>query len=142
MNDIWMMAALGGGLIGISVSIMLFFNGKVTGISGIFYGSTVNRSESFHWKIAFVLGLITSGLILNLFFPNNLRGHVDSHWWTLAVAGFLVGYGTRLGNGCTSGHGVCGVSRFSWRSILATLSFMIAGILSVTLFRQIGIIDL
>lgn len=142
MKQIWLEALLGGALIGISVSIMLLFSGKITGISGIFYGFSVSRDESFSWKSAFILGLLLSGFILHFFYPSKLLGHIDSDLWTLALGGLFVGYGTRLGHGCTSGHGVCGVSRFSARSILATLTFMIAGILSVTFFESLGILSL
>jgi uncharacterized membrane protein YedE/YeeE len=142
MDNTWLLGLLGGILIGISISIMLLFNGKITGISGIFYGFSVNHDKSFPWKTAFILGLLSAGFLLNFIYPQKLLGHVDSSLWVMGLAGFLVGYGTRLGNGCTSGHGVCGVSRFSWRSILATLSFITAGILTVTIARQIGIVTL
>ena len=142
MDSFWYWALLGGVLIGTSVAIMLFMLGKIAGMSGLLYGSVVKPNKDKTWKASFLVGLILSGFLMSLFYPHKLAGHIDSSLWTLALAGFLVGFGTRLGSGCTSGHGVSGVSRFSPRSIIATLTFMIAGILSVYFFRTLGIISL
>lgn len=142
MNSFWLWALLGGMLIGLSSSLMLYLLGKIAGMSGMLYGSVVKPKEGKAWKASFLAGLIVSGLIVSLIYPHKIAGHIDSPLWTLAVAGLLVGFGTRLGSGCTSGHGVSGVSRFSPRSMLATLTFMLAGILSVYIFRIMGIINL
>lgn len=142
MNSFWPWALFGGALIGLSASMMLYYVGKITGMSGMLYGSVVKPGDSTPWKASFLGGLIVAGLIFNVYSPHKLAGHIDSSLWTMAVAGLLVGFGTRLGHGCTSGHGVCGVSRLSMRSILATLSFMIAGIASVYIFRNLGVLNL
>ena len=140
MFDNWLAPLLGGVLIGLSASVMLLFKGRITGISGIFYGMTFDRDNNFQWRFAFISGLLISGFVLAPIFPQKLSGQIDSEIWTLAVAGLLVGYGTRLGGGCTSGHGVCGLSRLSLRSLVATFTFMAAGILAVSLFRWFGVL--
>lgn len=126
----------GGFLIGISVSLMLFLNGKVTGISGIIGNLLMKNSSDKSWRFLFLLGLISGGLIFVLLNgKDSFSIETNTYTFDYFVAGFLVGFGTLLGNGCTSGHGVCGISRFSPRSILATLTFIISGIMSVLLFR-------
>lgn len=136
----WLMALLGGALIGVSVSLMLYLNGRVTGISGIISRSFERVSGDFSWRISFLLGLIVGGVILSITYPQAFSGQLESATWTLILAGLLVGFGTNLGSGCTSGHGVCGISRFSVRSILATLTFIAAGILAVSAFRAMGVL--
>ena len=127
-------ALLGGGLIGLSVSLMLYFNGRVTGISGIFAGIFNLRFSENLWKIMFIIGLILGGLVLNITYPETFKNNLDFSHLRIAIAGLLVGFGTRLGSGCTSGHGVCGISRFSKRSIVATSIFILTGVLTVILF--------
>lgn len=139
MNIEWVHALWGGILIGISVSLMLFWNGRVTGISGIIYGLFNPVKSDMAWRFSFVLGLIFGGLTLksmNLFNVENMS--VSSLQMSL-LAGLLVGFGTVLGSGCTSGHGVCGISRLSPRSIVATLTFIFSGIIAVYFFRKLGI---
>jgi hypothetical protein len=135
MNNEWMDAIYGGALIGISASLMLFFFGRVVGISGILYGlfnrPTTNDSS---WRFSFLFGLFVGGLILSYQNPANFSAAMVSHQWELVVAGLLVGFGTVLGSGCTSGHGVCGISRLSLRSLLATATFVSSGILAVKFF--------
>ena len=126
-------AALGGVLIGISASFMLLLKGRVTGISGIFYGAFTLKKENY-WKLLFVLGLLLGGLCLQILRPSNFDISLNLGLSRIITAGFLVGLGTHLGSGCTSGHGVCGISRFSKRSIIATFSFMAAGIITVLVF--------
>jgi uncharacterized membrane protein YedE/YeeE len=139
MHD-YIFALLGGVLIGIAVSIMLLFNGRVTGISGIAYGAIVKPMKGDQaWRWYFFFGMLSGGLILNTFYPQAFEGALPTATWTVVVAGLLVGFGTVMGGGCTSGHGVCGVSRLSPRSLFATLTFMLAGILAVLVFRQFGI---
>ena len=135
----WIYAALGGVLIGISVSIMLAFNGRVTGISGIVSKAMEFPKNDFSWRFMFILGLIVGGGVLALIYPQAFLGQLETSNWTLIVAGLLVGFGTSLGSGCTSGHGVCGISRFSIRSVIATCVFIGAGVLSVALFRILGV---
>lgn len=122
---------LGGLLIGLAVTLMLLFKGRVTGISGITYGFFRFEKEQWSWKGSFILGLLSGGLLLRLFLPESLESSLNYGWLRISLAGLLVGYGTLLGNGCTSGHGVCGISRFSNRSILATSTFIFSGILTV-----------
>lgn len=134
----WIYALLGGGLIGLSVSIMLFFNGRVTGISGILGGALVPSRGDTLWRVLFIGGLILGGLIMT---ATNLDvfsdGKMVASSPVLILAGVLVGFGTVLGSGCTSGHGVCGVSRLSVRSIVATGAFMLSGVLVVMLVRHL-----
>lgn len=118
---------IGGGLIGLSASAMLLLNGKIAGISGIVGGLVGGDKKEVSWRSAFVAGLLAGGLILKLLSPQLLQVEVVRSWSALMLAGFMVGFGARLGNGCTSGHGVCGISRFSPRSIVATVIFIIAG---------------
>ena len=132
-NEI-LMATLGGVLIGISVTIMLLFKGRVTGISGITYGFLIKAKGDWFWRGFFLLGLIVGGLVLRFTMPQTLENTLEFSSARIAVAGLLVGFGTVLGKGCTSGHGVCGISRFSLRSFVATLTFMASGILVVAVF--------
>jgi uncharacterized membrane protein YedE/YeeE len=115
---------------------MLLFKGRVTGISGIAYNFITFSKGDWAWRGLFLLGLIFGGVLLKLYYPESLVNTLELSNLRLAIAGFLVGFGTLLGNGCTSGHGVCGISRFSLRSITATLSFMFSGFLLVYLMRM------
>jgi len=127
------LALVGGLLIGLSVTIMLLFKGRVTGISGITYNFLTFSTGDWGWRGIFLFGLVVGGFLLRLYFPSSLENTLDYSTSRTAIAGFLVGFGTLLGNGCTSGHGVCGISRFSLRSITATLTFISIGILIVSL---------
>ena len=126
---------IGGLLIGLAVSLMLLFNGRVTGISGIVSGLIKPEKNETSWKLSFVLGLILGGFVLQALNPEALIQISSALWFDYVIAGLLVGFGTLLGNGCTSGHGVCGISRFSTRSIIATITFIFFGICSVLLFK-------
>lgn len=137
----YLMATLGGALIGLAVSLMLLWNGRVTGISGIFYGATVTHEVGDKaWRWYFIAGLIGGGALLRFLIPSAFSEGLPTESWTVIAAGILVGFGTLLGNGCTSGHGVCGISRMSIRSLVATLTFISAGVLSVFVFRLVGIL--
>ncbi len=114
----------GGALIGASASLLLMGEGRVAGISGIVAGLLAER-----WRALFVVGLVAGGVLMRIFLPLSFGEAVVSLPLAIA-AGLLVGVGTKLGSGCTSGHGVCGISRFSKRSIVATLTFMATGILT------------
>jgi len=120
-------ALAGGALIGVSASMMLLLNGRVAGVSGIVGGCLTPMRSEGAWRVTFVAGLVVGGLLLMLFAPQAISFALDRSIPALAVAGLLVGFGTRLGSGCTSGHGVCGLSRGSIRSLVATLTFMAAG---------------
>lgn len=127
---------IGGILIGLSVTVMLLFHGRVTGITGIMVGATFSRATGdWLWRVLFLLGLVAGGTLMALAMPDALVGSDRRSLLVVALAGLLVGFGTRLGNGCTSGHGVCGLSRLSTRSAVATVSFMAAGMVTVFLFR-------
>jgi uncharacterized membrane protein YedE/YeeE len=106
---------------------MLLLDGKIAGISGIFAGVLRPVKGDLAWKICFLAGLLVGGSLLRLFLPQAFAFGIVRSWPALVLAGLLVGFGTRLGNGCTSGHGICGVSRFSARSIVATATFMATG---------------
>ena len=130
-------ALLGGCLIGLAATLMLFFNGRITGVSGILYRSLFGDHAERFWRWSFVLGLLTGALLLRWFSPQSLSVDLPQTPLLLLVGGLLVGYGTVLGNGCTSGHGVCGISRFSLRSLSATLTFMLFGFFAASLLRSL-----
>ena len=126
---------IGGALIGLSAVLLLWLNGRVAGISGILYGVFSRDSAERNWRILFIVGLIAGGFLYQSIANRPLSSGTGLPPGLLIVAGLLVGVGTRLGSGCTSGHAVCGVSRLSLRSILATLSFIGAGMLTTTIMR-------
>ena len=126
----------GGALLGIAAAMLIFFNGRIAGISGIVGGLVKPRLHDVSWRIAFIAGLIIAPLLWQIFsaLPPIQIGASNT---LLVVSGLLVGVGTRFGAGCTSGHGICGLSRLSPRSIIATLSFMFAGFVTVYVVRHI-----
>lgn len=126
-------ALLGGALIGIAASLMILLNGRVLGVSGIVGGLHLAKSG---WRFAFVTGILGAPIAYQLLFglPPSV---VDTSNWLIVLAGLLVGFGSRLGSGCTSGHGVCGLARFSPRSLTAVVSFMAAGFITVYVIRHI-----
>lgn len=128
-------STVGGALIGLSASILLLFNGRIAGISGIFAGLLSPQRGDTGWRVAFVAGLLVGGLALFLAAPALFAVTYDRTLPMVAVAGLLVGLGVRLGAGCTSGHGVCGLSRLSPRSLVATLTFIATGALTVVVVR-------
>jgi uncharacterized membrane protein YedE/YeeE len=128
-------ALFGGALIGLSAVLLLWLNGRVAGISGILYGVFSRDGSERNWRLTFVAGLILGGFLYQLVTRMPLATRTDFPLGLLALAGLLVGIGTRLGSGCTSGHAVCGISRLSLRSVLATVTFIATGILTTTLMR-------
>lgn len=126
----------GGLLIGLAAAMLLLLNGRIAGISGILGGLLKAPHRDYGWRIAFLIGLIAAPLAYGLFaaLPS---ARVDAGTAVLIVAGLLVGLGTRYGSGCTSGHGVCGLSRLSLRSAVATASFMLAGFATVFVVRHL-----
>lgn len=129
-------ALAGGLLIGLAAAVFILFNGKIAGISGILGGLLRPVKGDVFWRIAFLLGLMAAPLLYALFLPLP-EATIEASNVTLVVAGLLVGLGTRYGAGCTSGHGVCGLSRLSLRSLVATLAFMAAGFLTVYIMRHL-----
>jgi uncharacterized protein len=129
-------ALLGGALIGVAAAIFLLWNGRIAGISGIVGGLLRPQSGDLMWRIAFIAGLVGAPMVYPLF-ATMPEVQVTSNTWLIVAAGLLVGIGTRYGSGCTSGHGVCGISRLSPRSIVATLVFMAAGFAIVFVMRHI-----
>jgi hypothetical protein len=122
---------LGGMLIGIGASAMLLLNGRIAGISGILAGVLKPIRGDTLWRGCFLGGLVVGGLLLRLLMPRAFDFGIIRPFPMLIVAGLLVGFGTRLGSGCTSGHGVCGISRLSPRSLVATITFIASGALVV-----------
>lgn len=128
----------GGVLIGLSAAGLLVALGRVAGVSGILGGVLTAPPGDRAWRASFVAGLLAGGVLLHALAPEAVRFDLVRSFPTLVVAGLLVGYGTRLGNGCTSGHGVCGVARGSRRSFAATLTFMATGMATVIVTRLAG----
>lgn len=130
-------ALIGGLLVGSSAVLLLCINGRIAGISGIFHGLLPIRKNDFLWRLLFLGGLIAGSQIYYLF-PQlyfEPRSHYPIH--LLLIAGFLVGAGTKLSGGCTSGHGICGIARLSARSIVATITFFIFGLMTVYILRHV-----
>ncbi|MGF1700105.1 YeeE/YedE family protein [Photobacterium makurazakiensis] len=124
-------ALFGGMLLGISAVLLLVMNGRIAGISGIVSGLLTPKNGETNWRVLFVIGMVISGAIapfIGFDVPEILP---VSSWFWVAIAGLLVGIGSKLGNGCTSGHGICGMGRLSTRSIAATCTFMAVAMLTV-----------
>ena len=128
-------ALAGGALIGLAVSLFLLLSGRVAGISGVIAGLLSPKPGDVAWRVAFIAGLLFVGAVAALAAPELVTASSARGPVAMAVAGLIVGYGTRLGNGCTSGHGVCGISRLSVRSMVATATFISTGIITVTIIR-------
>ncbi|WP_233861567.1 YeeE/YedE family protein [Paraburkholderia adhaesiva] len=128
-------ALAGGLLIGIAAAMLVLFNGRIAGISGVLGGLLRPVKGDVAWRVAFLGGLIVAPALFTLF--SGQTGRIDAGFDALVVAGLLVGVGTRYAAGCTSGHGVCGLSRLSPRSMVATLSFMGAGFATVFVVRHV-----
>ncbi len=128
-------ALAGGAIIGLAVSFFLLLTGRVAGISGIVGGLLSPKPGDFAWRVAFTIGLLGVGLVAADLVPEQVTASQTRSPLAMLAAGAIVGYGTRLGNGCTSGHGVCGISRLSVRSLVATVTFMTTGILTVTMIH-------
>lgn len=128
-------AFLGGSLIGLSAALLMYFNGRIAGISGMIAGAFDFKNPENHWRLFFLTGLILTAVIVNFFSLHGEITYSRSTYW-LIISGLLVGFGTRLGNGCTSGHAVCGMARLSIRSIVATVTFMSVAILTVFITRH------
>lgn len=134
----YLAALVGGAIIGLASSILLLFKGRVFGISGILGGIINPARGDVLWRFAIIAGLTSGGVLVLLFYPEAFAGKNASNL-RLIIAGLLVGFGTQLGGGCTSGHGVCGISRLSIRSIVASIIFIGSGILTVLVLSQGGV---
>lgn len=130
-------ALTGGAIIGIATAMLALLNGRIAGVSGIVGGLLAPVRSDVGWRAAFVLGLVASPAVVGLLVAALPRPQIDAGWGALVLAGLLVGIGTRYGSGCTSGHGICGLSRRSPRSLAATATFMAAGFLTVFVTRHV-----
>ncbi len=131
-------AALGGGLlIGLSAVLLLYLNGRIAGISGILNGALAHQVGDTAWRLAFIVGMLGGGAAYWWLTPHAFAPRQGFPVGLLLVAGFLVGFGTRLGSGCTSGHGVCGLGRRSLRSLVATITFVGCGMVTVYVMRHL-----
>ncbi len=133
-------ASLAGGLLlGLASALFILVNGRILGISGILGGLLTRKPSDAGWRVAFMLGMLAAPATLAWISPAGLIAtpRIDAGYVAVVIAGLLVGYGTRLGSGCTSGHGVCGLSRLSPRSLVATGSFMVAGFAIVYVMRHL-----
>jgi hypothetical protein len=135
VNDEFVMPLLGGVLIGVSSGIMLLFNGRTTGISGIFSGLLFKREHEETWRSYFLAGLIFGGFVLQYLNPELFEYTTGRSLLVLVISGLLVGIGSKLGRGCTSGHGVCGIGRLSVTSLVATVVFVLAGMFLVAIVQ-------
>jgi uncharacterized membrane protein YedE/YeeE len=129
-------ALLGGALIGISTLILFWFIGRIAGISSMMSGLLTASGKNRQWRLAFLSGLLIGAAIWQWLYPESISLRHDYPLSLILGGGFLVGFGTRLGSGCTSGHGICGMALLSRRSIFATLTFMSSGLLTVYLIRH------
>ncbi len=132
-------ALFGGMLLGLSAAILLLFSGRIAGISGVISGVLTPKKHESSWRVAFLSGMVLSVLIVAPF-GVSLPDVSDHNILLVSLAGLLVGFGTRIGNGCTSGHGIVGMGRFSKRSFVATLTFMTVAIVVVFVRRQLGVL--
>ena len=130
-------ATIGGLIIGLSAVWLMGLHGRIAGISGIFSGILFGNSGDKIWRVLFIVGLIIGPLIYTLVSGEQPAFDITSNWALLIVGGILVGFGTRLGSGCTSGHGVCGLARFSPRSLFSVVIFMAAGVATVAAARAV-----
>ena len=132
MLSAWWWAAFGGALIGAASALLLLVHGRIAGISGILGGLVQRGTVDRSWRYAFIAGLFAAGVLAGLVHPASI-GVASGSPFVVIVAGLLVGFGTRLGSGCTSGHGICGLSRFSGRSLLAVATFITTGAITATI---------
>jgi uncharacterized membrane protein YedE/YeeE len=130
-------STLGGIILGLAAVLLLAGNGRIAGITGIL-GGLIEAREGSGWRASFVAGMLVGGIGLLLWLPSSLPGPAIESPPLVIAAGLLVGFGTRMANGCTSGHGVCGISRLSKRSLVATATFMVTAMITVALARQFG----
>ncbi|MFM0084993.1 YeeE/YedE family protein [Paraburkholderia sediminicola] len=126
----------GGLVIGAAAAVLVLFNGRIAGISGILGGLLSSPQKDAGWRVAFIAGLVGAPVLAG-FLGNPIAPDIQAGWSEILIAGFLVGICTRYASGCTSGHGVCGISRGSIRSLVATATFMVSGFVTVFVFRHL-----
>jgi uncharacterized membrane protein YedE/YeeE len=131
------MSFSGGVLIGLAAVALLYFNGRIAGLSGIVNGVLRPKQGDVAWRVVFIAGLLTGALLIRLFHPEAMQIRIDVSLPAIIAGGLLVGLGTRIGNGCTSGHGVCGVGRLAPRSIVASLVFVAAAVATTYVLRHV-----
>jgi uncharacterized protein len=133
------LSLIGGLIVGIAAAIFILVNGRILGVSGILGGLLAPKSGDVGWRLAFVMGMLAAPVTIGFLLPVDYlhAPRIDAGYSAIVLAGLLVGYGTRLGSGCTSGHGVCGISRLSPRSLVATGTFMAAGFTIVFIIRHL-----
>lgn len=136
MNESYIYGLVGGMFIGFAAVLLFWFNGRIMGVSGIVSGIFTKITKDSWVRFAFIAGLVLGGYLYQLKNPVLVR--IDASWTMLIVAGFLVGFGTVMGNGCTSGHGICGIARLSKRSIIGTIVFIASGIITVWAKKMLG----
>jgi len=137
MSDWIVVSLIGAVLISVACIAFLALSGRVLGVSGIVFGLLPPRGRDSGWRLAFLAGLIGGGLLARAVLPGAMDFTVLRSSTALAIAGLLVGFGARLGSGCTSGHGICGIGRLSSRSLVATLTFITAGAATVFMTRHV-----
>jgi uncharacterized membrane protein YedE/YeeE len=137
MTSTWFLASIGGAMMGAASTLLLASHGRIAGISGIAGSLLHARTRDRAWRLAFLGGLVAAGLVARVAAPSAIGASVQP-LPIVIVAGFLVGFGARLGNGCTSGHGVCGLARLSARSLVAVATFMLTGALTVAVLRGVS----
>lgn len=128
---------IGGIIIGLAATLLLWFNGRIAGISGIFNGLVTNKkNHDTLWRALFILGMVVGGFVHQNFIESNYQP-LNAPIWVLVLGGLIVGFGTSMGSGCASGHGVCGLGRLSARSLVAVLTFLSVGILTTFVVRHV-----
>lgn len=137
MITTWLTALAGGVLIGLSATLLLWLNGRVAGVSGILNGVLLPKVGEVGWRVMFLVGLVVAAGLYMALVPGAPQPRTEFSRAGLVVAGLLVGFGTRMGNGCTSGHGVCGLGRLSTRSLVAVATFMATAIVTTFLVRHV-----
>ncbi|HEX7843654.1 MAG TPA: YeeE/YedE thiosulfate transporter family protein [Kofleriaceae bacterium] len=137
MLSTWLLASIGGVMIGAASALLLLTHGRIAGISGIAGGLVQRSTPDRTWRVAFLAGLIAAGAVSSIVAPAAIGAPARSSG-AIVLAGLLVGFGTRLGNGCTSGHGVCGLSRGSVRSLVAVLTFMATGAVTAMILGRVS----
>jgi uncharacterized membrane protein YedE/YeeE len=130
-------ALLGGIMLGIAATLYILLHGRILGISGIISGLLSPKSGDVNWRLILVLGILSAPFWAAMLFDIHTKAVIDADWLAIVIAGLLVGFGANYGSGCTSGHGICGLSRLSPRSLVATLTFMGAGFLMVFVIRHV-----